>query len=77
MLEYHHRLIVLFESHLALDYLEDMSAEDRFNYIIENRYSGPFEVRKLRNMSKGWEKKVDRQKQKLQQEMKYREILGC
>ncbi len=75
MFDYHHRLIVLLESHLALGYLEEMTPQDRFNYIIENRYLGDFDVHKIRNMAKGWEKKVDRQQHKLNQELKYREVL--
>jgi putative SOS response-associated peptidase YedK len=75
MLEYHHRLIVLLEKDVALEYLEDMTVEERFNFLIKNRYQGPLEVHKVRNMAKGWEKRIDTQERKKRHEMKYRHVL--
>lgn len=75
MFEYHHRLIVLLEPEKALGYLEALTPEERFNYLIENRYTGQFEVSKIRNMAKGWEKRMENQERKLKNELKYREVL--
>ena len=75
MLKYHHRLIVLLKSDHALEYLEPMDPETRFEYLIQHRYTGPLEVEKIRNMAKGWEKKTDLQNAKLHREMLYREVL--
>ncbi len=75
MLEYHHRLIVILEAEKAVGYLAEMTPQERFDYLIENRYTGTFETTKVRNMAKGWEKKIDIQNSKLKNEMYYREVL--
>ena len=75
MLRYHFRLIVLLKNKAAAGYLEEMSPEDRFRYVIENRYTGPLEHEKLRDMAKGWEKRVETQTHKLERERHYREVL--
>jgi putative SOS response-associated peptidase YedK len=77
MLEYHHRLIVLLEKDVALEYLEDMTVEERFNFLIKNRYQGPLEIHKVRNMAKGWEKRSENQARKKKHEMQYRSALAA
>lgn len=52
MLQYHQRLLVVFEKNNALGYLEKMSPEERFNYVIKNRYTGKLNVKKMRSMAK-------------------------
>ena len=75
MLQYHQRLIVLLPAKSALGYFEEMSAEDRFQYLIRHRYAGHLLVDKIRNMAKGWEKRVSVQKAKLHREESYRNTL--
>lgn len=75
MLKYHHRFIILLEAEKAISYLDDMEPEERFMYVVENSYKGDLEVEKVRNMAKGWEKRVAQQEAKLHSEMKYRQVL--
>ncbi len=75
MLQYHHRLVVVLPQDQALTYLEPMSPLERFEFLIENRYTGPLEVQKVRNMAKGWDKRAPAQNRKLDSEKRYREIL--
>lgn len=75
MFEYHQRLIVLFEKRIALEYLEEMSPKERFDFTIANRYTGELEVEKIRSMAKGWEKRIDLQSLKNQRELTYRKVL--
>jgi putative SOS response-associated peptidase YedK len=75
MLETHHRLIVLLPAKVALEYLDEMNAIERFDYLIKNRYKGPLNENKVRNMGKGWEKRIENQERKLQNELRYREVL--
>jgi putative SOS response-associated peptidase YedK len=75
MLQHHHRLIVLLQARDAVDYLEDMSARERFDFLIEKRYVGHLEVKKLRSMAKGWEKRKVAQEAKLKRETVYREVI--
>ena len=75
MLDYHQRLIVILKASVAAGYLEEMSPRDRFNYLIENRYTSELAVRKIRNMAKGWEKRIPVQIAKLDRETEYRKFL--
>lgn len=75
MLEIHHRLVVLLRTKHVLGYLEPMSAKDRFDYVMEHRYTGDLDIQTERSMAKGWDKKVDLQEAKLQRELRYREVL--
>ncbi len=75
MRDYHHRLVVLLEKKAAKEYLEPMSAKDRFEFLIENRYTRQLSVSKDRTMAKGWEKRVSAQEAKLKREEAYLESL--
>ena len=71
MLDYHQRLVVVFKPKDAVGYLRPQTAEERFNYIINNRYTGPLNVSKKRTMVKGWEKRVDIHTAALRREERY------
>lgn len=75
MLKYHQRLIVLLKPEDAITYLDVMSSKERFDFLIEKRYTSDLHVEKLRNMAKGWEKRIPVQTSKLEREHKYREVL--
>lgn len=75
MLQYHHRFIALFAAEKALGYLESMTPIERFDYVIEHRYQGELEVKKIRHMAKGWEKRIENQERKLKNELRYCEVL--
>ena len=77
MLQYHHRLLVLLTPEKALDYLnlKQPSAEDRYQFLLDNRHISTFQVEKSRTMARGWEKRVDEHKDSLESEMQYREAL--
>lgn len=76
MLDYHHRLIVLLKPESALEYLNPMPANDRFDFLIANRYTGKLNVKKTRSMAKGWEKRVQTQIAKRDRELTYRNVLS-
>lgn len=75
MLEYHHRLIVLLKPEHALQYLEESSPEKRFEYLVKNRYTGEFEVTKVRNMAAAWKGRKENQLAKLQREQRYLDVI--
>ncbi len=76
MLNYHHRLIVLLKAKAAQDWLIlGGSAEERFNFLLANRYVTSFEIEKDRVMAKKPQKRIDEQLAKLDKEMIYREFL--
>jgi putative SOS response-associated peptidase YedK len=75
MLEYHQRLIVLLRGKHAANYLEEMTPQERFEFLIENRYTGKLNISKTRNMAKGWEKRIPVQLAKLHRETQYRKTL--
>lgn len=75
MLGYHHRLIVLLPPDRALEYLGEMSPSERFDFLIENRYTGELDAKKIRSMAKGWEKRAATQIQKRDRELAYRATL--
>lgn len=75
MLEYHHRMIAIFRPQDAVGYLEDMSPQERAKYVLDHRYTDTLQTEKVRSMAKGWEKRVDKQKAKLEEELKFRETL--
>ena len=78
MLEFHHRQLVMLKPQQALEYLEmqDANPEERFNFLVENRYLPTFNVEKERNMAKGWEKRVDQHVEALNEEKHYRSALS-
>lgn len=71
MLQYHHRMVAVFKGQQALGYLDKMSPSERVEYILEHRYVGDLKVEKIRAMAKGWEKRIDKQKAKLHQELRF------
>ena len=75
MLKYHQRLVVLLKPGSEAQYLEEMSPQMRFEFLIENRYDGGLDVAKDRTMAKGWEKKIGVQEAKLKREQAYLETL--
>jgi putative SOS response-associated peptidase YedK len=78
MLSYHHRLLVLLKPDAAVEYLNlgpDIDPEERFNFLIENRYLPEFKTAKSRHMAKGWEKRVDQHLAALEDENAYRSAL--
>jgi putative SOS response-associated peptidase YedK len=76
MLNYHHRLVVILRGKDALGFLEPGTPEEKFNYLLEHRYTGPLEAEKERTMAKGWEKRVELHNSKLAHEMKYTDKLA-
>jgi len=75
MMQYHQRLVTILKPDVALKYLEPMSPQERFDFLIENRYTGELDVEKDRNMAKGWEKRVAQQEAKRHREEAYRAAL--
>lgn len=76
MLQYHHRLVALIEPKQAIDWLdEDLTPQERFNYLLKNRYVPEFEVEKDRMMAKKPQSRIDEQNEKLKEEMRYRQFL--
>lgn len=75
MLQYHQRLVTLLEPSKALQYLEEMTARERFDFLIANRYQDKLEVAKDRSMAKGWEKRISVQTAKLDREKAYLDTL--
>lgn len=77
MLDYHHRQIVHLEPEAGLEYLqrEFKSAEDRFNFVIDNRVHPDFETNIERPMAKGWDKRVDQHLVSLDEEKAYLKTL--
>jgi putative SOS response-associated peptidase YedK len=75
MLQYHQRLVTILKPEFAAQYLEPMSGRERFEFLIQNRFTGDLEVEKDRNMAKGWEKRVAQQEAKLKREQSYRAAL--
>jgi putative SOS response-associated peptidase YedK len=78
MLDYHHRLLVLLKPQAAVEYLNlssETHPEERFNFLIENRYIPEFKATKSRTMAKGWEKRVDQHLAALEDEKAYRSAL--
>ena len=71
MLKYHQRLVTILKPESALGYLEPMTPQAKFDYLIKHRYVGELAVSKDRNMAKGWEKKVGLQEGKLHREQLY------
>ncbi len=86
MLQYHHRLLVLLEPEAALEYLNlsddarpahaTLTPEDRFNFLIKNRFVPDFKTAKSRHMAKGWEKRVDQHLTALENEKAYLSTLS-
>ena len=79
MLEFHHRLLMLLKPQAAVEYLNlgpDTDPEERFNFLIENRYVPDFKTAKSRTMAKGWEKRVDQHLGALEDEKAYRSVLS-
>lgn len=75
MMQYHQRLVTILKPEIALKYLQPMSPQERFDFLIENRYTGELSVEKDRNMAKGWEKRIAQQEAKLHREEAYRSAL--
>lgn len=76
MLKYHHRLIVKLKAPAAIDYLAfDGTPEERFNFLLENRYMPNLKAEKDRTMVKKPKSRIDEQVAKLEKEMQYREFL--
>jgi putative SOS response-associated peptidase YedK len=75
MLKYHQRLATILNPGTAVGYMEPMSPQARFDYVIQNRYVGELDVSKDRTMAKGWEKKIALQEGKLHREEAYRKAL--
>lgn len=75
MLRYHQRLLVVLEAERAMPYLRLSTAKDRFDYLIENRYTGELEARPQRQMARGWQKRREQQRAKLEREERYAKAL--
>lgn len=75
MLKYHQRLVVILKPGTEAGYLDEMSPQQRFEFLIENRFEDELSVTKDRTMAKGWEKKVTVQTAKLNREQAYLETL--
>lgn len=78
MLQYHHRLLMLLKPEAAVEYLNldsETDPEERFNFLIENRYVPEFKTMKSRHMAKGWDKRVDQHLAALEDEKAYRSAL--
>jgi putative SOS response-associated peptidase YedK len=75
MLRYHQRLVVILKPEAAAAYLDEMSPQQRFDFLIENRYRDELEVSKDRTMAKGWDKKIAVQEAKLRREQAYIDTL--
>ncbi len=75
MLKYHHRLVVILEGKYAIQYLNKMPPQERFDFLLKHRYTGHLLTEKIRDMGKGWTKRVDHQESKLHKEMQYRSVL--
>ncbi|MES3038597.1 MAG: SOS response-associated peptidase family protein [Bdellovibrionota bacterium] len=69
----HHREVLQLKPTDALKWLEDqeMSNEDRFKFLIDQRHQPNLEAVKARNLAKGWEKRISDYEQKLKKEMSY------
>lgn len=75
MLSYHQRLVVLLKPEVAILYLEEMPARERFDFLMKNRYTGPLDLSHERVMAKGWEKRIAIQEAKLAREKAYLDSL--
>jgi putative SOS response-associated peptidase YedK len=60
MLEYHQRLLVLLKPEAALEWLAGGKAdpEEKFEFLLQNRYVPKFEVTLQRRMAAGWKSRV-------------------
>lgn len=78
MLAYHHRLLVLLKPEAAVSYLNlgEIDPQERFNFLIENRYVPEFKTTISRSMAKGWEKRVEQHLNALDDEKSYRSTLN-
>ena len=74
---YHHRLLVFLEPQRALAYLkmEDLTAEERFEFLLAYRYVPDFNVSFDRVMAKNWERRVEDHEHALANENRYVEAL--
>lgn len=71
MLKYHQRLVTILKKAEAVRYLVPMTPQERFNFLISNRFTGELAVSKDRTMAKGWDKKIALQEGKLHREQAY------
>lgn len=77
MLGYHHRLLVMLKPADARTYLEltDVSAEERFEFLLEHRHVPRLKTATERKLAKGWDKRVEQHREALGDEEKYRKVL--
>ncbi len=72
MLDYHHRLIFLLTKEHALDWItQDFLPTERFDFLLKHRSIPHFKIATDRVMAKKPQARIDEQKSKLKEEIRY------
>lgn len=77
MVQYHHRLMVFLKPDHGLEWISGGKAnvQEKFEFLLENRYMPELVAKKDRTMAKGWEKRIAKHEEALGDENRYIEFL--